>query len=419
MKNFLFIFFLLFSFQSLAQNGLVAYFPMDNCGEVVDVTGINNSTFPQGFNDGIGCACGAKDTALVMGGYPTGSANFQDQIFLIGNYDNYFDDDNFTVSFYFKSTDLTGNRTILSKIDSCDSSNGFLIRYTPATSFITAFVGQNSSRKVDVFGKLNPDRCWHHIVLIKRGNKVLLYADGELLDEESTISVMDIRNDAPLILGSGPCVGMTDFTFEGHIDELRIYNRALATNEIEDISVETDIIANRDTLIVEGSFVDINLGPTCADAFSWSPSDPSLGVEDPSDPETRITPPQTGTYYLTMAHPEVSSAVCDARDSIRITVVNPDSLDCSEIFLPKAFTPNDDGINDAYGISNPYAIVNFVSFEIFDRWGGRVFYSEDPNGMWDGSFNGKKTNPGVCVYRVVYNCQGEEKIKLGSLTVLR
>jgi gliding motility-associated-like protein len=110
---------------------------------------------------------------------------------------------------------------------------------------------------------------------------------------------------------------------------------------------------------------------------------------------------------------------CIARDTIDIRVIDADSLDCNQILLPKAFTPNGDGINDSYFISNPYAIVNFVSFEIFDRWGGRVFYTEDVFDQWNGDFNGKKINPGVCVYRIVYNCQGEEKIELGSLTVLR
>ena len=66
------------------------------------VTGINNSAFPDfqtGFANGIGCACGVKDSALVMeGSYESPSMSgmeFEDKILLIGNYDNYFDDDDF------------------------------------------------------------------------------------------------------------------------------------------------------------------------------------------------------------------------------------------------------------------------------------------------------------------------------------
>lgn len=416
MKYISFLFLLLFSFQSIAQGGLVAHFTFDECGDVVEVTGTNNSAFPQGFADGIGCACGAKDSALVMdGAYTVNGVNYTDQIFLVGNYENYFDDDDFTVSLFFKATEFNGNRTIFSKLDSCTAQTGISLRFTAATNYITAFVGENSSKKVEASGKLRFDRCWHHVVLIKRGNRVFLYADGELLDEKVTVSVIDARNNAEFILGYGPCVGSTDFPFAGYIDELRVYNRALTFNEIEEISVETDAIGNRkDTLIVEGSYVDIFTESTCAETFSWTPT---TGVDDPLDPNTRITPPGSGTYtyFLQMGHPEG----CEATDSIRITVVNPDSLDCAEIYLPKAFTPNGDGLNDFFGISNPYAIVDFASFEIFDRWGGRVFYSENAYDTWNGNFKGKKMNPGVCMYRVVYNCKGEEKIKIGSLTILR
>ena len=419
MRNFFFFFLLFFSFQGAAQSGLVAYFPFDKCGQIEDVTGINNSAFPQGFGFGtIKCACGVLDSALVLdGAYEISMVDYQDQIFLVGNYDNYFDDDDFTISIYFKATQLTGNRVIYSKLENCGAQTGLSLSYTAATNFVTAFVGESASKKVTVSGKLGFDRCWHHIVLVKKGNLVSLYANGELIDDQPTIGAMDIRNDAEFILGSGPCVGLTDVPFAGHIDELKVYNRALSLNEIqEDLIYETDVIGNRnDTLIVEGSFVDIFLGPTCAESFNWTPSDPFLGVEDPLEPETRISPPESGTYYLNFNHTEG----CTAVDSINITVVNPDSLDCSEIFLPKAFTPNGDGLNDDFAISNPYAIVDFVSFEIFDRWGGRMFYTQNAYEGWNGSFKGKKVKPGVCMYRVVYNCKGEEKVKVGSLTVLR
>jgi len=425
MKYFSLIILFFLSFQSNAQSGLVAHFTFDQCGEVVDETGINNSAFPDfqmGFPSGIiDCACGAKDSALVMDGYQEiGGADFEDKIFLIGNYDNYFDDDDFTVSMYFKVTDYNGNRTLISKMGDCNDDNGMSIRYTGATNFITAYVGEDAINNVTISGKLNDDRCWHHIVLIKKGNRVSFYADGILLDEKPTVGILNPRNEEILTLGHGPCVEEgIDFPFAGYIDDLRVYNRAVSLPEIEEFSYDIDMIGNRrDTLIIEGTSVNIITSPTCADEFSWSPADPSFGVDDPNDPNTTITPPEDGTYVLSIID-STSIGGCIARDTINIRVIDPDSLDCNEIFLPEAFTPNGDGLNDTYYISNPYAIINFVSFEIFDRWGGRVFYSENVFDQWNGDFNGKKINPGVCVYRTVYNCQGEEKIKLGSLTVLR
>ncbi|MBO6518362.1 MAG: gliding motility-associated C-terminal domain-containing protein, partial [Bacteroidia bacterium] len=114
-----------------------------------------------------------------------------------------------------------------------------------------------------------------------------------------------------------------------------------------------------------------------------------------------------------------SGIACSIVDSIRINVIDPDDLSCEEVFLPKAFTPNDDGLNDTYGISNPFAIQELISFEIFDRWGGRVFYTENPQDAWDGYFKGVPVNPGIMLYKVNYICEGEEKISTGSVTILR
>ena len=101
-------------------------------------------------------------------------------------------------------------------------------------------------------------------------------------------------------------------------------------------------------------------------------------------------------------------------------VIDPDTLDCNKIFIPNAFTPGSSpGRNDLFGISNPFAVNEFISFEIFDRWGGRVFAAEDANSQWDGSAQGQPLNPGVYLYRLHYKCDGQERLKTGSLTLLR
>ncbi|MFN9940082.1 MAG: gliding motility-associated C-terminal domain-containing protein, partial [bacterium] len=85
-----------------------------------------------------------------------------------------------------------------------------------------------------------------------------------------------------------------------------------------------------------------------------------------------------------------AASPCVATDSIYISVVDPNTLSCNTVFLPGAFTPNGDGLNDVYGISNPYAIQQLHTFEIFDRWGARVFYTTQVFDQWDGSFQGQE-----------------------------
>ena len=108
-----------------------------------------------------------------------------------------------------------------------------------------------------------------------------------------------------------------------------------------------------------------------------------------------------------------------ATDTIQITVIDPEELPCAAQ-LPRAFTPNGDGRNDTYGISNSVVLEGrLIEFEIFDRWGGRIFSTTDPFAKWDGTFNGKELNPGVLLYRVRFMCGDEELTDMGSLTLLR
>jgi len=63
--------------------------------------------------------------------------------------------------------------------------------------------------------------------------------------------------------------------------------------------------------------------------------------------------------------------------------------------------------------------MRLITFEIFDRFGGRIFSTANPNEKWDGRFNNQELNPGVFLYRVRYLCGEEEQIETGSLTLLR
>ena len=87
--------------------------------------------------------------------------------------------------------------------------------------------------------------------------------------------------------------------------------------------------------------------------------------------------------------------------------------------MAKAFTPNRDNLNDTYGLSNPFAINDLISFEIFDRWGGIVFRTNDPFAKWDATYKNEAVNPGVFLWRVAYRCDGEEINETGTVTVIR
>jgi gliding motility-associated-like protein len=87
--------------------------------------------------------------------------------------------------------------------------------------------------------------------------------------------------------------------------------------------------------------------------------------------------------------------------------------------VPTAFTPNADGLNDELRISNAPVIDQLIAFEIYDRWGNRVFVTDDLNGTWDGSYGGSPLNPGTYLWRVNYWCNGRENVTMGEVTLLR
>jgi gliding motility-associated-like protein len=63
-------------------------------------------------------------------------------------------------------------------------------------------------------------------------------------------------------------------------------------------------------------------------------------------------------------------------------------LDFSSLEITNSMTPNADGVNDTWGVPD-LRFYQGVRVQIFDRGGARVFYTEDPDFRWDGTYNGK------------------------------
>ncbi len=112
----------------------------------------------------------------------------------------------------------------------------------------------------------------------------------------------------------------------------------------------------------------------------------------------------------------VGMADNDCRDSVDV-VVHADA--CCDMFIPNAFTPNGDGLNDDFG---PRANGHFNRYQmqIFNRWGQNVFVSADINTHWDGSYNGLPADVGVYYYIATVMCRdGTEFQRKGDVTLIR
>ena len=109
---------------------------------------------------------------------------------------------------------------------------------------------------------------------------------------------------------------------------------------------------------------------------------------------------EPGEYPITF----VSSLGCDS-----LVMLN---LSTFEVFIPTAFSPNFDGLNDYFQPFSASGKIVSIEMKIFDRWGGLLFEGD----RWDGS----EFNPGVFVYvmRIAFD-YGAIKEYAGSVTLLR
>jgi gliding motility-associated-like protein len=392
--------------HSQPTTGLVAYYPFDL--SVNDATGNTANTGfisrPPEFG------CGVFEEALSV----------RDRISLVrlvGPVREEFDTEDFTIAFYFRMASTDGIQYLLSKRrKDCLQDNSWYIRYRPSTRNINAVFSESDDKFINLVSELEPGSCWYHVAIVRDAGLIQLYINGKLIQQQGTLGRIDLRNDGDILIGGSECYGANETSFTGFLDELRIYNRALRREEVNSLLRSLpDRIVTQDTNIFLGNYLDLKLSPSCASTFRWSPA---ADLDDPNAPEPRFTPTQPGTYGLQIQMGDAASP-CVATDSIYISVVDPNTLSCATVYLPGAFTPNGDGLNDLYGISNPYAIQQLHSFEIFDRWGARVFYTTQVFDQWDGSFQGQEVNPGVFIYRVSFTCNDKKQVQTGSFVVMK
>ena len=136
--------------------------------------------------------------------------------------------------------------------------------------------------------------------------------------------------------------------------------------------------------------------------YSWSP--PS-GLIDPAVLTPRCFTDQEQSYTLTVTTPEG----CTSFDTMKVVPV-------SGIYIPNAFSPNGDGLNDQWripGIDPAFGAI----VTVHNRYGHEVYRVEDGWVNWDGKWNGKPQPVGVYVYVVRYK-NGRETVK-GIVTLLR
>jgi len=163
----------------------------------------------------------------------------------------------------------------------------------------------------------------------------------------------------------------------------------------------TPIVAYGDTTIQYGDSAIINT--TNAFSYAWSPP---TALSCDTCPRTIASPTLTTTYTVT----GTNTFGCKTLDTVRIIVET-----CANAFIPNAFSPNNDRVNDVFAPRGD-CILDYFMY-IYDRWGVLLYKGNTP---WDGTFNGKGLQEDTYVYKVIITTNNRaQRTYIGRVTLLR
>jgi gliding motility-associated-like protein len=175
---------------------------------------------------------------------------------------------------------------------------------------------------------------------------------------------------------------------------------------IELIVSENPVAAFHGTDTLEMHTGDILDAGTGLSSYRWNTGDSTESIVINAE----------GMYKVEMESP----VGCLGSDSVYVKLTSEEIPDF-DIYVPNAFSPNGDGVNDVFGMKwDGLSIVEF-RFSIFDRWGGEVFSGEGISSGWDGKKAGKECPGGVYVYKIVYSVDGipGSQERVGTVALVR
>lgn len=164
------------------------------------------------------------------------------------------------------------------------------------------------------------------------------------------------------------------------------------------------VSAGEDKFIIKGQSVLLNgtVSESAAVDFLWSPS---LFLND----ARLLQPVSAAAFSLTYLLTATSTLGCGiATDTVLVKVFN-------DIYIPNAFTPNDDGLNDTWQIQALAAFPKAV-ITVFDRYGKKVFESTT-NKPWDGNQNNTKLSAGA--YPYIIDLKTNRPVLKGMVMIVR
>ena len=143
--------------------------------------------------------------------------------------------------------------------------------------------------------------------------------------------------------------------------------------------------------------------------WSFGDGDSSLLV----NPSHKFNPNTLGDFLVSLVAVSEYGCKDTAKSYIKVE-------DIATLYVPTAFSPDNDGINDIFKVSAYGIDTDNFELIVYDRWGEVIFNTKDLFTGWDGTYNMKLVESGVYSYIVIYkDFTGVEYTKSGILTLIR
>jgi len=221
-------------------------------------------------------------------------------------------------------------------------------------------------------------------VVVNQSPDVSIAGDNELCDGETV--VLTATGAANYSWNTGAATA--SITIGGIASDTYIVTGSNGScTDIDSISVTVHAApiadAGSDTTITEGESVQLN--GSGGVTYVWSPPD---NLTDATIANPVCNAEDTTTYILTVTN----EFGCTDTDTIMIRVDG----DCGSIYVPNAFSPNDDNKNDVFGVMN--RCLETLILKVFNQWGNLVYETNDPWAYWDGNIEGNMSESGIYSY---------------------
>ncbi len=267
--------------------------------------------------------------------------------------------------------------------DSVALTNPTPVVVTTAPGNVTCYNGNNGTVTIGASGGTGPYQ----------------YSLNNVYQQDSVLTGLTAGEYTAIAQDNNGCFGATNFTI----------------GEPSSIAVD----AGPDQVSVRGQTVTLNGTASSANgiiAYIWSPDD---HLSCTACQSTNANPDTTTTYYLTA----IDGDTCSAYDSVTVIVLNK-----VQYFIPTAFTPNNDGLNDYFEVNILGA--SAIEVSVFNRWGERIYFNAaQHNGLlnngdaWDGKRSGKMLPYDTYVYQLKVSYANPDafpdEVLKGTVTLMR